>query len=163
MSCIVLIDIGKLLDCREAIPILIECVDLFFRCTSVSKPWCVLMSYTNLLLHLLLLVQLLEQLIEHGIEVSWLFRVALKCTFLHILSEFSFSYITCVLLASLRLSYILTAQDLVSMLIVPSSFLVIAQTLVRLLYCLKYFCCVLVLVLVRMPINSCLLVCLHPY
>ena len=84
------------------------------------------MLHSDLFLLFLFNVELFEQLMEHGKEITWL-----KSTFLHVFAKLGFGYVARISLANF--GDIFAFQNLISVLVIPSAFLIVGETLVRFL------------------------------
>ena len=88
---------------------------------------------------------------EHRVKLA-----RLESTFVHVLGQFRLGDV-----AGIRLAHfgnVFAPQNLITLLVIPSAFLVVGQTIVSFLNQLKLLCGVLVWIFVWMPLQRCFLI-----
>lgn len=161
LSRVVGINVGKLLNRCEGLPVFVESEYLFFRSHCIAKNRRVLVLGAHFFFLLFFFVQLLKQLVKHRVEVGWLFRVALKDGGCEVFLQLALGNIGSVAFVSLGVAKVFSFQNLVSVGVVPGPLLVVHEAFVGLLYLLKHIGGITILVFVWMPLKRCPFVSLN--
>ena len=116
------------------------------------------MRLPYLFFHFFLFIQLFEKCPKYIVKVFFIICEPFEGTLFKELLEIRFSDVTCIFFLTI-IPDVFPSQNLVSMLVVPCTFLFISQTLSGLLNFLEFFSSVNFTIFVRMPFKRCFLIC----
>ena len=152
----------ELFDTDKGFPVFVEFVHLFLAGILIAKFLILIVLSAHFFLLLFFIIKLLKQLTKHAVKICTV--LCLKETSKRIIIEefvkLVFGNVTTVIFCS-SLTNVFASQNLVSMSVIPSSFLIIRQTRVCCLNLLEFLCCVNISILIGMPLQRGLFVSLY--